>query len=71
MHPSYIDDTGLFNRAVSAYARWCQRNNAIYQQPCHGGEICAVKGGGRKIVLSNINGVLATYRFDGRRLRMI
>jgi hypothetical protein len=49
------------DRAFRAYARQCERENAIYQQPAHYSGI-RQHGGRRYVVLENMHGVLAVYR---------
>jgi hypothetical protein len=59
------------DRAFRAYARACERENAICQQPANTSGI-RQHGGRRYVVLENGNGILAVYRLapSGRIQRL-
>lgn len=57
-------ELSTFETAVEAYVRYCKRNNLVYQQPDE--TLSRVE---RKYVyLENINGPLAEYDIEKRRI---
>lgn len=57
-------ETSFFEKAVKAYARYCERNGFIYAQPS---ELMSTDD--RKFVyLENINGRLADYNISTGRI---
>jgi hypothetical protein len=57
----------LVQRAVRAYKRFCKRNLVIPQQPC----LSSSGLEGSLVFLRNVNGDLACYAWDGRKLRNV
>jgi hypothetical protein len=55
------------SRALTAWYRSCKREGRIYDHPSPPDVVHDGKGG-TLVVLSNVNGELATYRDTGKRL---
>jgi len=63
-----IDEDVVYAKAVAAYARYCNKNGYLYQQPSKCGSYVEEVRGKLFIGLKNINGLLASYRIlpEGR-----
>jgi hypothetical protein len=68
-----IEENELFDRAVNAYYRRCQREGRVYNQPARHSTV--IDDEGNLIQLRNCNGRLATYRIipteEGFRLEWV
>jgi hypothetical protein len=56
----------LFERACQAYARRCKKEGFIYERPTHSRSGVDLRSG--MVRLASVRGVLATYRWNGKRL---
>lgn len=63
-HYANLADRELFDRCVSAYARYCAQYGYIFQQPSWPAEL-----DGDVVILENIRGELARYKVESNRIR--
>lgn len=59
----YLSEDEILDRAINAEARHCERNGYIFQQSA--AALSYVDGD--RIVLVNVNGPLAEYRWTGKQ----
>jgi hypothetical protein len=59
----------VFARACRAWARRCEREALVYEQPSRSlSDVDFTRG---RVVLRNVRGTLALYRWTGRRLVLL
>lgn len=66
IHYANLADRELFDRCVSAYARYCAQYGFIFQQPSSPAQL-----DGDVVVLENIRGELARYKVGPSKIRRI
>jgi hypothetical protein len=55
------DEEKYIERARQAWQRRCERTGTIYDEPGQGSSIESVAGANDRVVLRNVNGVIAVY----------